>query len=320
MGHRLLPGKPELYHGKEKSRPYFEGWYFKQASDKGTVSVIVGVFRTENKSDETAFIQLLLASGKSYYFEYPFEAFSAKTDTFEVKVGANKFSMERIELDIDQDGVRVKAEISFSGIVPLKTNFVSPSIMGPFSYLPRMQCNHGILSLTHRANGTMKIDREQYLFEDAHGYIEKDWGEAFPSRWIWMQCNDDKVSLMCSIATIPYGAIFFTGLICVLLVDGRQYRFATYNGARVVDIKRQKGELTVKLCRGKYSLHITAGSKVFGKLIAPTTTGMNRKIEETVDATFHIVLTRRGKKVYCGSFGNGGLEMLEPELLVEKNG
>jgi tocopherol cyclase len=316
MSHRLLPRKPERYHGKENSRPYFEGWYFKQASDKGTVSVIVGVFRTQKKSDETAFIQLLLASGKSYYFEYPFEAFSAKTDTFEVKVGANKFSMERIVLDIDQDGVRVEAQSTFSDIVPLETNVVSPSIMGPFSYLPKMQCNHGVLSLTHRANGTMKIDSEQYLFVDAHGYIEKDWGEAFPSRWVWMQCNDEKVSLMCSIATIPYGAINFTGLICVLLVDGRQYRFATYNGARVVDIRRQGGELTVKLRRGKYKLQIKASSTVFGKLIAPTTTGMNRKIEETVDAAYHIVLTSGGKEVYSGTFGNGGLEMLDPELLI----
>jgi tocopherol cyclase len=172
------------------------------------------------------------------------------------------------------------------------------------------------LSLTHRANGTMKINRETFLFDNAPGYIEKDWGEAFPSRWIWMQCNDENVSLMCSIATIPYGALHFTGLICVLLVGGKQYRFASYNGARVVDIKKQKGVLTVLLRRGKYTLAIKACSTVFGKLIAPTITGMNREIEETVDATFHIELAGKGKEIYSATLENGGLEMLEPELLV----
>jgi len=317
MSHRLLPNRPERYHGKESSRPYFEGWYFKQASNKGAVSVIAGVFRTENKTDDTAFIQMLLGSGKSYYFSYAFEDFSTKTDEFEVWIGDSFFSMERVVLSIDQGGTKVEAQIRFSDIVPLKTHVLSPSIMGPFSYLPKMQCNHGVLSLTHRCDGVLKIDGEEFRLDGARGYIEKDWGEAFPSRWVWMQCNDEDVSLMCSIATIPYGAVNLTGLICVLLVGTKQYRFASYSGARVISIKKDEDALAVMIRRGKYRLDIKTTSAVFGKLVAPTKTGMDRQIEESLDAIFDIKLTSKGKTVYSGTLENGGLEMLEADELAK---
>ncbi len=316
MSHKLLPSRPERYHGKESSRPYFEGWYFKQTSNKGAVSVITGVFRGEKEVDDTAFIQLLFGSGKSYYFSYEFDEFSVKADEFEVWIGESFFSMDKVVLSIDQDGTKVQAQIRFSDIVPLKTHLLSPSIMGPFSYLPKMQCNHGVLSLTHRCNGVLTIDGEEFRFEDSLGYIEKDWGEAFPSRWVWMQCNDEDVSLMCSIATIPYGAVNFTGLICVLLVGKKQYRFASYNGARVVSIEKDEDTLAVALRRGKYRLEIKTMCTAFGKLVAPTKTGMDRQIDESLDAIYDIKLTRKGKTVYSGTLENGGLEMLEADLLV----
>jgi len=316
MSHKLLPSRPERYHGKESSRPYFEGWYFKQASNKGAVSVIAGVFRAKKKTDDTAFVQLLFGSGKSYYFSYTYDKFSVQPDEFEVRIGENFFSMEKVVLCIEQGGAKVEGQISFSDIVPLRTNVLSPSIMGPFSYLPRMQCNHGVLSLTHRCNGTLSIGNDEFVFKDSLGYIEKDWGEAFPSRWVWMQCNDEDVSLMCSIATIPYGAVNFTGLICVLLVGTKQYRFASYNGARVVSIEKGEDTLAVALQRGKYRLDIKTTCTDFGKLVAPTKSGMDRQIDESLAATFYINLTRRGKKVYSGTLENGGLEMLEADLLV----
>ncbi|CAG8753600.1 202_t:CDS:2, partial [Cetraspora pellucida] len=75
-------------------------------------------------------------------------------------------------------------------------------------------CNHGILSMNHRSNGNIELineENEDYfqniIFENGHGYIEKDWGTNFPQSYIWAQTNnfmsDKGSSLLFSIADFP---------------------------------------------------------------------------------------------------------------------
>lgn len=318
MGHRLLPKNPQSYHGKESSRPYFEGWYFKQTSKTNAFSVIPGVFRGRKKGTDIAFIQVIFGEdSKSYFFRYPYNEFKYKKGKFEVWIGDSFISIDKVILDIARDGVQLEAELFFSRIVPLETTAFSPTIMGPFSYLPAMQCNHGVLSLSHQVNGAINFGEKHIRFNDAIGYIEKDWGEAFPENWIWMQCNDKKTSMMCSIASIPYGIFRFTGLICVLWISGRQYRFATYNGAKVLSIKKHGHKINVQIKRGGYCLEISAYNKKFGSLKAPTKTGMNRDIDESINAKYHVALTYKKTPLFSGNFENGGLEMLNPNSLIK---
>lgn len=319
MGHRLLPFRPQIYHGTQKSRPYFEGWYFKQTSNDQTFAVIPGVFRGSTEKDDIAFIQIIYNTSYSMFLEYSYRDFNFHPNRFEVWVENNFFSMEKVILDINRKGIHLEGEIFFGEVTPLKTNIFSPSIMGPFSYLPGMQCNHGVLSLTHRVNATLSINDHLLKFNDAVGYIEKDWGEAFPDSWIWMQCNDEKTCMMCSIASIPYGKVFFTGLICVVLTGSRQYRFATYNGAKVRSIQRHDNEIMVVIAKQHYRLEIHASSKEFGRLIAPTKTGMNRDIEESINATYRYTLYNKDKIVYSASAKNGGLEMHLAQQLMSKH-
>lgn len=316
MGHRLLPFSPARYHGKASSRPYFEGWYFKQASKDGALVVIPGVFRGSDSTDDTAFIQLIYGSPpQSYYFTYPMSEFSCHSRQFELCIGGNCFSTKEVNLDIPQIGLQ--AELHYSGHLPLKTTIMSPSIMGPFSYIPGMQCNHGVLSLWHSVQGEVCCNGNKLTFEDAEGYIEKDWGEAFPESWIWMQCGSNRESLMCAVASIPMKAFRFTGLIAVLGTGERQYRFATYNGGRVLGIIRREDSLTVELARGSYRLCIIFRNAHFGTLKAPTRTGMNREIQESVNCVCDVSLCHGTQTIYSGQFDNGGLEMLAPDLLIK---
>lgn len=48
--------------------------------------------------------------------------------------------------------------------------------MGPFSYIPFMECNHSILSMKSSANGLININDKEIKFNNGIGYIEKDWG------------------------------------------------------------------------------------------------------------------------------------------------
>ena len=314
MSHRLLPNQPAWYHGKNTSRPYFEGWYFKHTSGRDAFSVIPGVFRDKEKSGDTAFIQVIFGSPpKSHFIPYPYSTFRHSRRPFSVQIGGSFFSLDKVLLDIKE--IDLKAELSYKQQVPLETSFLSPNIMGPFAYMPAMQCNHGVLSLTHRVGGMLRIGEQNTLFRDAVGYIEKDWGEAFPESWIWMQCNDEETSLMCAIASIPWGIFHFTGLICVLLADGKQYRFATYNGARTESLQMNQSQVTVVIKRGKYRLRITADNERFSSLKAPTKTGMDRDIAESIGAVYDIMLSCHDKAIFSNKYCHGGLEMLNPERM-----
>ena len=231
-------------------------------------------------------------------------------------IGENYFSMNEVNFNIPEIGLGAK--LKYEGHITLRRSPLCPSVMGPFAYLPGMQCNHGVLSLWHSTYGEVNCEGERFVFDNADGYIEKDWGEAFPESWIWMQCGDANAALMCAVASIPLGRVAFTGLICVLWANGRQYRFATYNGGRVLGINQSDGVLTVELGRGGYRLCIIARNTQFGSLKAPTRQGMIREIQESVSATFDVSLCKGTHSLYTGRFKNGGLEMLNAPALLER--
>jgi len=62
--------------------------------------------------------------------------------------------------------------------------------MGWYSYIPFMECKHGIVSVNHKISGTLRIDNELIDLNEGKGYIEKDWGTSFPEAWIWIQSNN----------------------------------------------------------------------------------------------------------------------------------
>ena len=61
--------------------------------------------------------------------------------------------------------------------------------MGPFSFVPFMECYHGIISMDHSIIGELSIKGKKVDFTSGRGYIEKDWGHSFPIGYVWMQSN-----------------------------------------------------------------------------------------------------------------------------------
>jgi tocopherol cyclase len=64
-----------------------------------------------------------------------------------------------------------KGEVEFSNQVPWRKKGYSPGIMGPFSFMPFMECYHGILSMDHSIKGSLTIDGEEIDFNNGrlHG-------------------------------------------------------------------------------------------------------------------------------------------------------
>ena len=238
FNHLLKTWNPVQFQGAGKKSRYFEGWYFKNVSgnDEHIWSIIPGISIVD-KSNKHAFIQLINGkTAETWYVKFPIEDFSYSQKRFEVAIGKNQFSYDGFQLDINTDEIKAKGTISFHNLVPLKSTFFNPGIMGWYSFVPFMECYHGLVSMNHDLEGGLTINNQLADFSEGKGYSEKDWGRSMPSAWIWMQTNhfeQDGVSLMLSVAKIPWLGNSFTGFLCVLLLDGKIHRFATYTGAKL---------------------------------------------------------------------------------------
>jgi tocopherol cyclase len=71
----------------------------------------------------------------------------------------------------------------------LRKAFFSPIAMGWYSFVPFMECYHGVISLYNNIFGKLSANDRIIDYTDEIGYIEKDWARSFPSSRLWMQTN-----------------------------------------------------------------------------------------------------------------------------------
>lgn len=160
-------------------------------------------------------------------------------------IADNRFSRNGITLDIQTPELCVSGSLRYRGITPIRYD-----IMGPFHHVPFMQCRHSVFSMRHMVDGEIILKGTRFVFRNAIGYIEGDRGHSFPSKYIWTQCRFSDGSMMLSIADIPFGVFDFTGVIGVVLLNGKEYQIATYLGATAVKITPE--EIIVR--QGNYIL------------------------------------------------------------------
>ena len=262
--------KPELFQGSLKQNKYFEGWYFKHVSkDLDQVySFIPGI--SLNPSNPHTFIQIINGlTGETSYIEYPVSEFTFSKKEFRVEVNDSVFTAQGIVLNINSPQLSVTGRLSYSGNVKYPSSALAPCIMGWYSFVPFMECKHGVVSVTHRIDGTITVNNRQFDFSNGKGYIEKDWGKSFPESWIWLQSNNFEKSdacIMMSIAKIPWLGSYFTGFLGFLYFGGQYFPFSTYHKSEITDLGLANEKLTVSFSGKKYNLKIIASLKQSGIL------------------------------------------------------
>lgn len=304
---------PEVFQGEKhlkNTRPFFEGWYFKTTSKKTAVAFIPGISITNN--EKKAFIQVI-TTNNSYYINYPIEDFKYNINPFYIKIRDNYFSFNNIHIDINEPDLRIKGDIYYIDHINIKKKFLSPNIMGPFSYLSFMECNHAICSMKCLATGTVKINNKNLSFKNNCGYIEKDYGISFPKNYIWCQANRFKkanAAFILSIADVPLKKIFFRGVICVLIINNEEYKFTTYNGAKIITEDIGDNNINITIEKGHYNLNIKAYYNKSLKLLAPHKGQMKKTILESITSNIKITLKKDHKIIFKDSATYCGLEIV----------
>lgn len=265
---------------------YFYGWYLKCQSDMNTLAVIPAVHDTGKK--RTCSIQII-TENDAWTVSFPGDSFRKIGQN--ISIGKNRFGKNGMRLTIKGPGLRVTGKVDFGPLFPLKYN-----IMGPFILVPFLECSHSVWSMSHSVTGTVYINGKIYSFRNARGYWEGDQGRSFPKVYAWTQCFFQKGSLMLSVADIPMLGMHFNGVICAVLWQGREYRLATYLGARAVWI--QDG--IIRIVQGDMELEarLLKTDKTQGNgrpLRAPTMGNMVRTIHENASCRAYYRF-RKGKK------------------------
>ena len=162
-------------------------------------------------------------------------------------------------------------------------------------------------------SGSLDVSGAIHIFDNGIGYIEKDWGTSFPKSWIWCHSNhftpcNKKVSLLASVAHIPWMGSYFVGFLVGVYIEGTLHQFTTYNGS---ELKGNIDESNVYLLftKGRYRLDIKATKARTAELISPITGGMRGKVNESIDAIVEIKLMKGDEVIYQGTGKHTGLEI-----------
>ena len=218
-------------------------------------------------------------------FNIPFDKLKYCEKPLYVKIGDCIFSYKGITLDFQSDDLTLKGMLYFKDLTPIRYD-----IMGPFKFVPFMQCRHRVYSMSHTINGEISLNNQSFKFENGMGYIEGDRGRSFPKKYIWTQCCSQNNSLMLSVAGIPFLGIHFTGIIGVVLLNGKEYRIATYFGARIGQIS----ENTVTVKQGGFKFTAKLLRKKAQPLAAPTNGNMCRTIHESTSCEAYYQFSYKG--------------------------
>ena len=292
--------------GKNKAgRPYFEGWYFKCRTKDGKTIALIPAIHKDGSGQGSASLQVISEAG-TWCLEYQEAEFHAVRQPLRVSIGPNTFSEEGISLQVERSGLSLHGELRHGPLNPLQSD-----IMGPFRFISELECTHGVVSMEHRLAGTLALNGETLDFSDGLGYIETDRGRSFPDKYLWTQCNwakPENTGLMLAVATIPIlKHVRFTGTICSIQYNKREYRLATYKGARI----KAWSEHGADIVQGKYRLVVKVLEKQGQPLRAPVEGAMGRIIHESLCSQVRYRFWEKGHLIFDHTDDGASFEYTE---------
>jgi len=185
-----------------------------------------------------------------------------------------------------------------------------------------MECYHGVVSLGHDLSGGLEHNGRHIDLDGGRGYIEKDWGSAFPQGYVWVQSNHFDVpgaSLVASTALIPWRRSTFRGDLVGLLLPpdagaaAGLHRFTTYTRSTTDALSVTDDEVHwVMRSHDGWTLTLDASTRGRGAglLHAPVRTQMHQRVAETLGGRVHVVLADPGGSVAFDDVGRAaGIEV-----------
>lgn len=259
---------------------YFCGWYYKCQSDRASLALIPALHTCG--ANTSASLQIITDQGH-WNLPMPWPGGTVQRTSPYMALGQSLFSPYGINVDAVGPGCRVKGLLRFGPPTPIHGD-----IMGPFRFFPFLECRHRVFSMYHTVTGQLTVNERTYSFDPGWGYIEGDQGRSFPRHYAWTQCCFPGGSVMLSAAQVPLGPMRIPGVLGLVCFGYKEYRLATYSGAKVE--QNTSRLLSVK----QKDLLLTA--ELFDKnphaLRAPVQGKMDRTVHESLSCHARYRLTK----------------------------
>ncbi|QAA31789.1 tocopherol cyclase family protein [Clostridium manihotivorum] len=310
---------PDVFHGKNKKINFFEGWYFKlvHPNNGNTYCFIPGIFMSRKEEMSHSFIQVLKGNECDFsYLRFKEDEFKAKSFEFYVKLGDNSFSLDGINLNINENKEKICGSLHFENIIKWPDSSINPGSMGFYNYLNFMECYSQVCAVDGDIKGKLNINGRDIDFTGGKLYVEKNWGKAFPYSYIWVQGNsfeNGDGSLSCSIGHIPLPTPLksFTGFLIGLYAKDRFYKFTTINRSKL-SINYDKNKIILSTENKRYHLKIEAfyAESSFMNLYAPYDGDMVPTARETLCGKLNVTLYDKKEKeiIFKQWCNNAGVE------------
>lgn len=247
-------------------RNYFCGWYYRCQSDQQTLAVIPSIHRTEDSDFCT--IQLITDTG-AFYVQFPNIRFPCGRSSQIWPIHA--------------------AEIRHHGSVSV----CSADAIPPHRLQYAAQSRWDTIG-----------QRCALCIPECHRLFGGRPGRSFPKEYIWTYCSVPNGAVMLSVADIPFGCFHFTGVIGVVLLDGKEYRLATYLGAKAIKI--QPDEIAIQ--QGMLCLTVRRSAAQGHPLCASISGAMTRTIHEHPSCEVHYRFEEDGSRLLDYNATNAAFE------------
>lgn len=116
---------------------------------------------------------------------------------------------------------------------------------------------------------------------------------------------------MLSIAQIPFKLFTFKGIICVLLIDNKEFRFTTYNNAKLIECDINEDSFNITFKRGIYVLNIKSRYSKGLRLTAPVKGKMTKDVFESICASIQVTLKKEKEIIFSDISNMCGLEIVQ---------
>ena len=290
----------------KKNKNYFEGWYLRVTDEAKDVNLAFIFAVTKDIDDPHAFIQVYDGIAlTSKYYRFEIEDFKYLKDTVYIK--DNYLSLENMYLKVDD----IEININIENIVKLKRKRKNSSAMSYMVKFP-LECFQEVNIIDGYFNGELILKNETKYIE-GKVYLEKTYGNKFPQKWIWIQSNhfNKAAALTFAYGKVPFLRWKVNGFFSILKFNGKEYRFASYNLARIKINKTSETQVEIILKRRFHKLIINAKMIKPVKLVGPLENGkMNLEVFESINSLATLTFYR-GRKVLFDTMGrNVGFELM----------
>jgi len=178
------------------------------------------------------------------------------------------------------------------------------STAGWLAALPVFEPHWQILMSYGLSSGWIRWGKDLYEFKDAPSYAEKNWGEGFPLRWFWIQCNtfggDGYTAITAGGGrrSLPFSVVGDTEDVALIGIHhkGRFIEVVPWNGEVTWSISPW-GKWRMSGKSGNLAVELNATTDSLGTLLrAPTTAeGLTTKCRDTFDGHVSLKVWEDGK-------------------------